>query len=1093
MSLNTQIRKEFIKKIEEALALSTSNSPVIFSLYDIWEYKNDKYSKTHQEHYRYFENLFYNELKIIGGAFSVLEKFSNIPLLLFRKDRNHSIDVKESDFFWFPYEMKYFSKQAATLIDTTFLSTRESQRLDESGPDFLRHINAILNSKVYQFNNLTNGIIMHNALPVIYCDSAEIITLCFCYIIILEKYQSANSDSAHIFSENHIESLSFDSKEGKEVLDFILKKNSETFFDQFLNRIGKLPDKFFSRLGISNTSSYEEIKIRLENFIKNDFKITAFSNYDDSIGLMHKHARFPIIPYLLIYWYKGDRKFVTKTIFPCHLVFPVWNSYTFQPNIKLDKEIVSESKVIFALLTVDDNFYFKDDDKVNNNFSILSRIIHKLGYITSDTVFYNKFAKKSIQNQAIRAAISQVMARNTSHNIGSHVLNKLTGDLSSINIQKYKNYISNFPSKVFTNTDKDRLDQISKFNNYVKCRMDYLSDITFGIPAMQISKRLNSEILSDLDDVRLLLENISGLSNFEYSIKINSEIKNGEVTENNPAIAIPNDILGSQAFYNILENIIRNTAKHSDKKTDNTVDNKQPFIEFTIKVSELDSPTYPEFSSQFYQIDIYDNVVIDGMKSFDEDTSEKKYIEDTKDVAISKLSNLKYLVYSQNNKLNDSILKNDNTLRSTSLGLIEMEASACYLRKMDISNLESDEYQIDYNEEIKNSKGNLNILKAVAIEDKHLGYRFFVLKPTEVLLIGNYKISTPLKNNGFLCLTFEAFKNEIEKGTVFNHQFLVYEDEIQFKITDLDFSKIKCSKGASSFDFYKSLIPKRYFQYESKYFDNEKSNAKEILECLWKKWGELNIEWSQKKISNSLCGENPKDDLVFLNHTYEGIKNNNAELINFNENFLNNTTCDFYIETLSSKAQSKLPKPVNELKNGSFHDRNSVKESAYQQVVIIDERVQYAAHHNRDEGILFHKYYQHSNILVPDMEIDLATNDLDTIKTKLFKYLSDNIGDNRIGKKRFLLIHYSILERLFKNDNDKIIKVTQWLKDYSKKTNVVVISGRGIPPDLPDAVSYVSLSSVLSSLIDFRSKYYFSNIIMSSRKSKKDEKNNNFN
>ncbi len=73
--------------------------------------------------------------------------------------------MKESDFFWFPYEVKYYTKESATLIDTTFLSTRESQRLDESGPDFLRYINEILKSKEYEYKKLTNGITMHNALP----------------------------------------------------------------------------------------------------------------------------------------------------------------------------------------------------------------------------------------------------------------------------------------------------------------------------------------------------------------------------------------------------------------------------------------------------------------------------------------------------------------------------------------------------------------------------------------------------------------------------------------------------------------------------------------------------------------------------------------------------------------------------------------------------------------------------------------------------------------------------------------------------------------------------------------------------------------
>lgn len=728
--------------------------------------------------------------------------------------------------------------------------------------------------------------------------------------------------------------------------------------------------------------------------------------------------------------------------------------------------------------------------------------------------------RNDIETAAVRAAISQVMARNSSHNIGSHVMNKLTGNLSSLALLDFSekdelNYQSTYQkdlqklhSEIETEINNDTdlesltnghrekvlkhkilLAQIALFNNYIKCRMDYLSDITLGIPSMQISKRLKSDVLSALDGVRLLLENISGLSKFKYSLNIVCDF------DGDPAIAMPNDILGCQAFYNIIENIIRNTAKHSDKKNiDDSVNaiGEKGIVHFTIcikKISDTNSNNVLHSQSDLlYEVNIYDNIKLEGAAELnDEDKAEyNAEINTSNGTSISKLD---YLVFSQNKKLNDSILKkDDNTLRSTSLGLIEMEASACYLRKMDIYNLESDDYEIDYNDKIENSKGNLNILKAVAIKNKYLGYRFFVLKPTEVLLVGNYELSAELKNNGFLCLSFEEFQSKIEKETAFNHQFLVSDSEIQLKIDDSDFSKYKCSKGHDSFTYFKSLTPKRYFQLAGDSLEFNKKSAEEILNCLWTKWGEIEInkKWSEKKITNSLLGDTPKDDIIFLNHSYSELRDE-CERTKFNEYFNNDETYDYYIEPLSSKAQSKLPKAINELKNSSIKDRNSVKESAFQQMVIIDERVQYAAYHNKDEGILFHKYYQKSNILVPNKDIDLAANDLDSIKEKLNTYLAEEIDKNSIGKERFLLIHYSILERLFKASTNKISEVNNWLNEYAKKTNVVVVSGRGIPPELPDSVSYVSLSSVLASLIDFRSKYYFSNIIMSSRKSKKNE------
>src|SRR5215213_10449849 len=87
---------------------SSIDSTVNIKLYD--------HSKTPE-----FSDLFFNELGIIGGAFSVLEAHSKEPLLLFRKTKNEHPDVLESDFFWFPYEGKVYDEKDAIVIETQFL------------------------------------------------------------------------------------------------------------------------------------------------------------------------------------------------------------------------------------------------------------------------------------------------------------------------------------------------------------------------------------------------------------------------------------------------------------------------------------------------------------------------------------------------------------------------------------------------------------------------------------------------------------------------------------------------------------------------------------------------------------------------------------------------------------------------------------------------------------------------------------------------------------------------------------------------------------------------------------------------------------
>jgi hypothetical protein len=909
--LSNDTNNDFIENIEKALSLSTSNISPLFLLYDIWKYNENTYPDKYKALYTYFANLFYNELKIIGGAFSVLEKFSNTPLLLFRKDRNYNNDVKESDFFWLPYEVKYYDKNAANLIDTTFLSTRESQRLDKLGPDFLRYINAILAGEGYDFKSFTNKQERHNKLPLIYCDSAEIIIYCLCYIIILEKYKKANSYLANIFSQDHIESLSFDSHDNVAVKSFILENQSDSFFDQFLKKIGNLPETFFPRLDLHISSTPEQIKVTLENLISSNFKITNFSNYDESLGLIHKYARFPIIPYLLIYLFKNDKEDNgNQNIYPCHLVFPVWNSYTFKPNIKLNKEIVTDSKVIFALLTVEDNFYSNSEESYNN-FSILSSIIHKLGYITSDTVFYNKFATKSIEKQATRAAISQVMARNTSHNIGAHVMNKLVDSnfLANLNLldeNQFKSYKSE------TGIEKDKVEsdifkQIANFNNYVKCRMDYLADVTFGTPMMQTNKYAFRDLYKELDKVRLLLENITGLSHFPYKITFT---KNGKPLsdEDDLLVAIPNDILGMQAFYNILENIIRNTAKHSK--------NKPALVDFTVNFrDELDDSLNDALKNEQRKIlndliivEVFDNVIVksdiaaedngnpDEQKKYKEILSKQNNVDlDAIDTLLS--TKIDWLVFHQNVKINADILE-DYKLRTSSLGVIEMDASAAYLRKRDVSYINNDNYNIlhdDFcscntgNNKGENPKGThcRNFLKAFRKENTKadynilhedgksetktergsvLGYRFFLLRPEVVLVVTdckedeNWKQSKDeLKKAGIWIKSPAKFKEELGEGVVYAHDFVIHDclSEVKVEIK----SKEDSIKEFNILEYYRTSLPLRIIDASKDVIKTklkgdiaEKENANGISAKTNKKhtvWEEFCWEkWEEKLLKN---------------------------------------------------------------------------------------------------------------------------------------------------------------------------------------------------------------------------------------------------
>src|SRR5690606_35283354 len=94
-----------------------------------------------------------------------------------------------------------------------------------------------------------------------------------------------------------------------------------------------------------------------------------------------------------------------------------------------------------------------------------------------------------------------------------------------------------------------------------------------------------------------LLDRISGLDNFKFTFKL--DIWLGEEKED-VLVSMPNDILGQQALYIIIENIIRNTAKHGSKVSK---DGKlKEHIVFTIRIRES------SLDPSLYQVTIFDNI-----------------------------------------------------------------------------------------------------------------------------------------------------------------------------------------------------------------------------------------------------------------------------------------------------------------------------------------------------------------------------------------------------------------------------------------------------------------------------------------------------
>ena len=421
--------------------------------------------------------------------------------------------------------------------------------------------------------------------------------------------------------------------------------------------------------------------------------------------------------------------------------------------------------------------------------------------------------QKEVEKHATRAAISQVMARNMSHNIGSHVLSNMVTEISVESHFPKEQYKSLYDTSLYTDKDKTFNKhewKLANFNSYLRTRMDFLADIATGQPAMEVTRSLVRDVVGEMDKNRILLNHISGVDNFEYSIVVKDcrEFKlvhcsNHECgcdgKEKDIPVSIPNGIMGYHALYILIENIIRNTAKHQGSTS--TLENRI----FTLEIRDS------KIDNTLYEVLLYDNVPIGGDfivdKDFFKKYTEKEYIPEENKFH----TRLDWLVFQQNCRLNSSVINpSTSRLRDGAWGLIEMDAAAAYLRKFAPESIDENIYNLDvFIEENRGKKDYLNILKAVKKGD-HLAYRFHMMKPKELLVVdetetgilynelqgsekdGKTKHNQLLENGIWVMQTTNPnSENYFDINSVYAHPFMLIFAGDNFNINNYLYTKIK--------------------------------------------------------------------------------------------------------------------------------------------------------------------------------------------------------------------------------------------------------------------------------------------------------------
>ena len=741
------------------------------------------------------------------------------------------------------------------------------------------------------------------------------------------------------------------------------------------------------------------------------------------------------------------------------------------------------------------------------------------GYKTTEQSFENqvkanfKFLyenwdnKRKIKEQASRAAISQLFARTDAHDLG-HVLDALNTveglSYNEIDGQYIYDGIHN-NNLLSDNLMKNKLDKelykgkgnlllqkndwypelYAYFNRFLKTRMDFRADIATTDPNSLTTLEFYKDIFIPFNNNLIFNNRISGILDRDLKYKF-TIIHDGKKNESiKLPVAIPNDILGCHALYIIMSNVIRNTIKHS-----NDIKNKNN-LEFTIDIKNY------TYSDMFYEVSIYSNVL-----------GEEEII--------------KNLVNKRNISFHDSVLSDENILRDNALGTIEMDTCAAYLRKYEVCVVDDEKFDLFDNSDnfvgdvpIEDEAGHKipRIMYAYSQKDENanagysLGYKFFLQKPKEVLIVHDSQILFSQDDRKILRkegVDIIAISEMGKSSETFHHNFLV--------LANIGLEKIKNNP---------SNIPKRTLSMTIQDINiikdyNNCINKANIIAFKKKCWE----EWATQTLQTTISIKQHDDTEWFYSS---------------GNNVSKSVVLHWHGETLTEQMLLQ-ENQYNELRCGHHWAKKNIItnkkdfltfkgkypyqyiESVKTNIIIIDERIQkniVLQGKKYGESILFSLYFEQLGIFIPsppDENINktISLLDVNSINKYKEKHVNDPDLNNanlfdieekqnlikkyidekyKLNNNTFVVLHLGIIEKLIQDKEEKknamiIRKIIDGLvPEKILPTHVIITSGRGKPNNLDEKYSYISISSLQNAIETLFDKYRLVQILNNSRKS----------
>jgi hypothetical protein len=635
------------------------------------------------------------------------------------------------------------------------------------------------------------------------------------------------------------------------------------------------------------------------------------------------------------------------------------------------------------------------------------------GYVINANKAIIEDAAHKLKSAFILAGVSSVIARNLSHNIGSHVLPEYRNFYNNV----FKNNASLSPS-----SEED----LKAYFDYTQNRMELLADITISQKNRVPFRYSSSDLIGDFQKY---IKNI-GLGLFDaFKDKLKNKVQITIDTNTFDCyIFLPGGQLGVSAFNVVIENILRNYSKHSSSTKNNS-------YYFGIHLSEAE---IEELKDEYWCVDIFDR---HGKQN------------PTRNLQLLKTLQ-KYI--------DDSVLDDNNSLRKKGWGFIEMKATASYLINYPLSKIDKkyEEEFIKLEDRVFPAKlieaGYYDIKDGAIISrftsrtkrinsgNLNLGYRFYLKKAKSLLIQKSILNANQLNKIG-------QYKNQgVNIAEIQAENFKRTEHEIVISNSDMAFSNqrsvnIELDPDTNSDE----LIRKAWLKYVS-LLDNRELN---IIP--------LDSDKIDKNKINIAIDDHGKD-LGLRNATLTEILNKKyyRYFVKSSSEFDAFPTDAFY-----------YPERIKEAALLSI----SVFDERIQNDVLVyssnQPNLTYRDIHELGGVFIPYKFYSKNN-LEKSVNIDLDKVKINNKKEK--RQFADSFI-KRLKTDDFVIVHFTLFEKIVPKQHTAQSYFESFTPHLRKK--IVFCSGMGKPSNLVNNCFYLNLSTLQNLLVNKPSKFSLVNTL----------------